>query len=245
VPSPDGARRPARRVSRHGGKRPGASIKSPGRAAKPKGLAFDPFGPRIGPKPVAVPSARSSRPKPFLPSRRTARGRSRIRSGSDHRTEQAPFGSPFGGSVTLLRASGPTGLLYEACQPCKSMGQARSVRIAAASSATLAFRVPCILLEEKAFPAWAVASGLSPKGSASATPRTCHGQPIRKSIIHLWIMRITGVTLRPRPAAPAPRAASCLGRAFKRESARVAVRRSQPLRHRRAPHKGCGRCTSP
>jgi hypothetical protein len=138
----------------------------------------------------------------LLPSRQTARGRSRIRSGSDHRTEQAPFGSPFGSSVTLLRASGPTGLLYEACQPCKSMGQARSVRIAAASSATLAFRVPCFLLEEKAFPAWAVASGLSPKGSASATPRNCHGPPIRKSIIHLWIMRITGVTLRPRPPAP-------------------------------------------
>jgi hypothetical protein len=55
------------------------------------------------------------------------------------------FGSPsklaprrfsFGGPVKPKLRVAP-GLLHEACRPCKSMGQARSVRMAAASSAAL------------------------------------------------------------------------------------------------------------
>jgi hypothetical protein len=137
---------------------------SPGSRPGPKPLPFTvrfaAFGRSLGGPPVRKVRIGRSRSVPFRPESVSAEA-GNLPGWVSVRAEALPvllpkhvsaeadpffrFGSPsklaprrfsFGGPVKpKLRV--PPGLLHEACRPCKSMGQARSVRMAAASSAAL------------------------------------------------------------------------------------------------------------
>lgn len=103
-----------------------------------------------------------------------------------------PFRFTFGGSVKP-KLLVPPGCSTKLAGPCKSEGQARCVRMAAASSAALAVTsqiFACGPIRKRFRPQ----PGHSSRGAIDpATTGTCHGKPSRQSRICLWITRITGV----------------------------------------------------
>lgn len=180
--SPFGSPRPAEALAVHlSGKPVPAEADRCFPAGKNVSRSWHPF--RLAPR-----QSRSSGGSP--PKRRAGRSRSVSSGWIPIRAEARP--------VHLWRfreaeASGSTGLLDEACRPCKSEGQARCVRMAAASSAALAVTsriFACGQIRKRFRPQ----PGPSSRGAINpATTGTCHGKPSRQSRFCLWITRITGV----------------------------------------------------
>ena len=149
--------------------------------------------PKLAPFPVGSPS----KPKPWrLASEARCRPKPIRFSGFGSPSEPKLFRFSFGGPVKP-KLLVPPGCSTKLADLAKAKGQARCVRMAAASSAALAltFRIfACGPIRSRFRPQ----PGHSSRGAIDpATTGTCHGKPSRQSRICLWITRITGVESAP------------------------------------------------
>ena len=193
-----------------------ASSSSPGRAAKPESFAFVPFAvpskaeASVGFHPVPV-GAEAPDGFRFGPHQKPKLHPVSFRSASTPKHVRfSGFGSPFGPKpwrfsiwrpVKLRRASGPTGLLYEAGTLTKAWGKPANVRFGGGFVSHP--RRPLVLSSKEDRSAWAAASGSgSEEPGALATHHWCHAKVSRAKPNCLWITRITGVTWISYFAAP-------------------------------------------